>query len=38
MQQRMHLTVYEESAATTARELERLRHGNAILYWCTSTV
>jgi hypothetical protein len=30
-QQRTRLTVYEESATTTAREIERLRHENAIL-------
>jgi hypothetical protein len=34
MQQRTHLTVYEESATTTAREIERLRHENATL--CSS--
>jgi hypothetical protein len=27
----MHLTAYEESATTTAHEIERLRHENAIL-------
>jgi hypothetical protein len=31
MQQRMHLTAYKESATTTTREIERLRHENAIL-------
>jgi hypothetical protein len=31
MQHRTRLTAYEESAAVTARELERLRHVNAIL-------
>jgi hypothetical protein len=31
MQQRMHLTAYKESATTATRELERLRHENAIL-------
>jgi hypothetical protein len=31
MQQRMHLTVYEESATATTHEIERLRHENAIL-------
>jgi hypothetical protein len=30
MQQRMHLTMYEESATTTTRKIERLRHENAI--------
>jgi hypothetical protein len=30
-QQRTRLTAYEESATTTAREIERLRHENAIL-------
>jgi hypothetical protein len=30
-QQRTYLTTYEESATTTAREIERLRHENAIL-------
>jgi hypothetical protein len=30
-QQCMHLTAYEESATTTAHEIERLRHENAIL-------
>jgi predicted RNase H-like nuclease (RuvC/YqgF family) len=30
-QQHMHLTAYEESATTAAREIERLRHENAIL-------
>jgi hypothetical protein len=34
MQQCMRLMVYEESAAATARELERLSHENAIL--CSS--
>jgi hypothetical protein len=32
MQQRTHLTAYEESAAATAREIERLRHENGILH------
>jgi hypothetical protein len=32
MQQRMHLTVYEEHTTTTSCELERLRHENTILY------
>jgi hypothetical protein len=32
MQQRTRLTAYEESATTTAREIERLRHENAILH------
>jgi hypothetical protein len=32
MQQHMHLAAYEESATATSRELERLRHENAILY------
>jgi hypothetical protein len=32
MQQRTHLTAYEESATTAAREIERLRHENAILH------
>jgi hypothetical protein len=31
-QQRTRLTAYEESATTTAREIERLRHENAILH------
>jgi hypothetical protein len=31
MQQRMRLTVYKESATTATREIERLRHENAIL-------
>jgi hypothetical protein len=31
-QQRTCLTAYEESATTTAREIERLRHENAILH------
>jgi hypothetical protein len=31
MQQRMCLTAYEEHTAATSRELERLRHENAIL-------
>jgi hypothetical protein len=31
MQQRMRLMAYEESAAATAHEIERLRHENAIL-------
>jgi hypothetical protein len=30
MQQRTRLTMYEECAAITAREIERLRHKNAI--------
>jgi hypothetical protein len=34
MQQRTCLTAYEESATTTAHEIERLRHENAIL--CSS--
>jgi hypothetical protein len=34
MQQHTRLTAYEESAAATARELERVRHENAIL--CSS--
>jgi hypothetical protein len=29
--QRTHLTAYEESSTTTAHEIERLRHENAIL-------
>jgi hypothetical protein len=32
MQQRTHLTAYEESATTATREIERLRHENAILH------
>jgi hypothetical protein len=32
MQQRMHLTAYKESATATTREIERLRHENAILH------
>jgi hypothetical protein len=32
MQQRTHLTVYKESATTATREIERLRHENAILH------
>jgi hypothetical protein len=32
MQQRTHLTAYKESATATTREIERLRHENAILY------
>jgi hypothetical protein len=31
MQQRMRLTVYKESATAATREIERLRHENAIL-------
>jgi predicted RNase H-like nuclease (RuvC/YqgF family) len=31
MQQRMRLTTYKESATATTREIERLRHENAIL-------
>jgi predicted RNase H-like nuclease (RuvC/YqgF family) len=31
-QQRKRLTTYKESATTTAREIERLRHENAILH------
>jgi hypothetical protein len=31
MQQRTRLTVYNESATTSTREIERLRHENAIL-------
>jgi hypothetical protein len=31
MQQRTRLTAYEENATTTTREIERLRHENAIL-------
>jgi hypothetical protein len=31
MQQRMRLISYEENATATARELERLRHENAVL-------
>jgi hypothetical protein len=31
MQQRTRLTVYKESATATTREIERLRHENAIL-------
>jgi hypothetical protein len=31
MQQRMLLTAYKESATTATREIERLRHENAIL-------
>jgi hypothetical protein len=31
MQQRTRLTVYKESATTTAHDIERLRHENAIL-------
>jgi hypothetical protein len=38
MEQCMHLSVYEESATATAREIERLRHENVILpQRCTST-
>jgi hypothetical protein len=32
MQQRMHLTMYEESATATSHELLRLRHENGILH------
>jgi hypothetical protein len=31
MQQRMRLTAYKESATATTRDIERLRHENAIL-------
>jgi hypothetical protein len=31
MQQRLHLTAYEEHTTTTSSELERLRHENAVL-------
>jgi hypothetical protein len=31
MKQRTRLTAYKESATTTTREIERLRHENAIL-------
>jgi hypothetical protein len=31
MQQRTQLTLYKESAKTATREIERLRHENAIL-------
>jgi hypothetical protein len=31
MQQHMHLTAYDEHTTATSRELERLRHENAIL-------
>jgi hypothetical protein len=31
MPQRTRLTVYNESATTSTREIERLRHENAIL-------
>jgi hypothetical protein len=31
MQQRMHLTAYEEHATATSSELERLRHENVVL-------
>jgi hypothetical protein len=31
MQQRTHLTAYKESATAATHEIERLRHGNAIL-------
>jgi uncharacterized coiled-coil DUF342 family protein len=31
MQQRTHLTAYKESATAATREIERLRHENAIL-------
>jgi hypothetical protein len=34
MQQCMRLTTYEEHTTTTSRELERLRHENAVL--CSS--
>jgi hypothetical protein len=36
MQQRMHLTAYEDHATATSRELERLRHENAVL--CSSAL
>jgi hypothetical protein len=32
MQQHTYLTVYKESATTATREIERLRHENAILH------
>jgi hypothetical protein len=32
MQQRTCLTTYKESATASAREIERLRHENAILH------
>jgi hypothetical protein len=32
MQQRMHLTAYEEHTTATSRKLERLMHENAILH------
>jgi predicted RNase H-like nuclease (RuvC/YqgF family) len=32
MQQRTHLTAYKESATAATREIERLRHENAILH------
>jgi hypothetical protein len=32
MQQRMRLTTYEEHTTATSRELERLRHENAVLH------
>jgi hypothetical protein len=32
MQQRMRLTAYKESATATTREIERLRHENAIFH------
>jgi predicted RNase H-like nuclease (RuvC/YqgF family) len=32
MQQRMRLTAYKESATAATREIERLRHENAILH------
>jgi hypothetical protein len=31
MQQHMHLTAYEEHTTNTSRELERLRHEDAVL-------
>jgi chromosome segregation ATPase len=32
MQQRMHMTAYKESVTAATREIERLRHGNAIIH------
>jgi hypothetical protein len=32
IQQRTHLTAYEESATVTARKIERLRHENTLLH------
>jgi hypothetical protein len=32
IEQRMHLNAYKELATTTSRELDRLRHENAILH------